>query len=143
MLSKFKSMDKLDWALLVAQVVCWIEYLPVFILINILFAAILVILSVFLCILLWFAYGRMKSRMTEINEPRIKKLWATLALILAPFSIAFYLFSTYLITNGLFRKLYESGWMAVIFLVSAFIGLYMPFILLTYWLKYRYREDEF
>jgi hypothetical protein len=146
MLSKFKSMDKLDKALVIARTICWIEYLailPVFILINIYLAAIIVILLVFLCIPLWIAYDLMRFRLEEIKEPRITKLWATIAVIVAPFSIAFYIVSSVLVAEIFIRNLYDSGWIEFIFLNSGFIGFCMPFVLLTYWLKYRYRKDEF
>jgi hypothetical protein len=89
-------MDKLDWALLVAQAVCWIEYLAPLVICamtnEISFATILYI-YVFLIFPCWIAYELMNFRLKELKELRIKKFWATIAVILVPFSIVLYLAS--------------------------------------------------
>jgi hypothetical protein len=146
MLNKFKSMDKLDWALFAVQAVCWIEYLAplvIYPLINPFASTYRMGVYVFLFIPFLFAYERMKSRLTEIKELKIRKLWATIALILVPFSIVFYLGGTVLVIDGFFQNLWGNEWIGVILFTSGFIGYCMPFVLLTYWLKYRYRKDEF
>jgi hypothetical protein len=139
-------MDKLDRALFAAQVICWIEYLAilaVFILVEPYFIPFIVFIAIFLSLPVWVAYELMKSRLKVIKEPRITKLWAKIALILVPFSIVFYIVSTVLVIYGFIQNLWGNEWIGVIFLTSGFLGLCMPFVLLTYWVKYRYREDEF
>jgi hypothetical protein len=145
MLGQIKSMDKLDKALVIARTICCIEYLAPLLIATKEFFAIefLVYTYFFLSILYWFAFEGMQAQLKEIKELRVTKFWATIAVIVAPFSFVFYVVSTVLVAEIFFRDLGEIEWIIVIFLTSGFLGLCMPFVLLTYWLKYRYRKDEF
>jgi hypothetical protein len=139
-------MEKMDRALLLARVVCGILYISPWLYYAIVNGAptgIEVTIGLYLYLPIGLAYATMKARLAEINEEEIKNFWATVALILAPFSVVLYLICT-LLTIGQFviPKDYRPL-LLLLFFVNAIFGLCMPFILLTYWLKYRYREDEF
>jgi hypothetical protein len=65
------------------------------------------------------------------------KMWARVAMLLAPYTavLYFYLGWTFLGFSPEARVLGS--------IILYFIGFYMPFVLITLWLRYKWREDEF
>jgi hypothetical protein len=154
MLNRFKTMQKIDWATLAAQALFSVLYLAIFYrnfsdvyslgnlndnyawpsFFGYYFVKTVVIVA---------AYMLMSSRLGEVRNQKIVKFWLAMALVLSIISEVLYVWLYALAIPFTLMPLGLTDWMVPIATFMSFLGAIMPFILLTYWLKYRLRADEF
>jgi hypothetical protein len=146
MLNHFKTMQKIDWAILGAQALLLVLYLAPLSLIlmygSVFLSSLLIYYSV-VTMAMGAAYTVMFFRLEGVREQKIVRFWLTIASALAPVSAYLYIYVHVYYLQPFYQSLLHPVWVLVLPLISVVIGFCMPFILLTFWVKYRYREDEF
>jgi hypothetical protein len=99
-----------------------------------------IIITFFFMFAVLAGYRGMQRFLDSASDQMTVKMWARVAAVLAPYSAIFY---TYMGYQVLLLRNVISGLGFFDGLLIYIIGFYMPFILLTLWLRYKFRQDEF
>jgi hypothetical protein len=103
--------------------------------------------STLILFLLPMAYRGMQWLLKSATDQMAVKMWAQVALLLAPYTafLNFLLGAIVLMYCPMpshLLKYFQEHWFWH-YLLLFFVGFYMPFVLITLWLRYKWREDEF